>query len=101
MNNRQKAKHFKLLYERTLPTKPSSIKIVREDLDHFRVQVLLSPEQIALRPTEMVKKIVVNRLAEDMKEAIAERMVWEQIIEENKIKYSVDVWFRKYIAEKR
>lgn len=96
MNNRQKAKHFKQLYERTLPT-----KIVIEDLDHFRAQVLLSPEQIALRPTEMLKKSVVNRLAEYMKEAIAERMVREQIIEENKIKYSVDVWFRKYIAEKR
>lgn len=44
MNNRQKAKHFKKLYEATLPGKPTSIIFTRNPLKRYKCKVT-APEE--------------------------------------------------------
>ena len=44
MNNRQKAKHFKKLYEATLPDKPTSIIFTKNPLKRYKCKVT-APEE--------------------------------------------------------
>ena len=49
MNNRQKAKHFKRLYEMTLPQKPiPGITIKSNPLEHYKCVVLAKSEGEAI-----------------------------------------------------
>ena len=52
MNNRQKAKHFKELYERTLPNKTWPIIVKRNPLERYKCVV------IARSREEAIEKIV-------------------------------------------
>ena len=49
MNSRQKAKHFKMLYEMTLPKKPTNgIEIKSNPLEHYKCVVLAKSKEEAI-----------------------------------------------------
>ena len=60
MNNRQKAKHFKMLYEMTLPQKPiPGVNIKTNPLEHYKCVVLAKSEEEA-----------INKIAQHFKDFI-------------------------------
>lgn len=89
MNNRQKAKHFKKLYEMTRPTYTSP-HIETRELKKYRCRVAVS-DQLRQQDPEIAKATAVYRMAAHFTDFISEH------IEYNKDAgcYEVTVWVKE------
>ena len=90
MNNRQKAKHFKKLYEMTQPRYISPISPETRELKKYRCRVAVS-DQLRQQEPETAKATAVYRMAAHFTDFISEH------IEYNKEAgcYEVTVWVKE------
>ena len=76
MNNRQKAKHFKQLYEKTLAQKyyPEVIRI--DNIKHCRVSAGFSPDLIINEPDqELISNLVMKKITDQMRPIIKDHVI--------------------------
>lgn len=97
MNNRQKAKHWKQLYESMLAKTAPPMKIVHQELRHYRAETLVEKKDCCgiEIPPEIVMYNASRRLLKQMRDVVQANMIAEKETITQKIKYSVDVWFEK------
>ena len=94
MNLRQKAKHFKKLYESGLPKKPYPIIHETHESRHYKVQFAAHEVEIACAQsdTSLYKTMVVNGILEELRPIIRENLKQERDFYIGKIIYSLDIW---------
>lgn len=86
MNNRQKAKRFKMLYEEQMKKTVPIRTVFRNELKHYAATYLYSPAGADTFEEELVKK-----LSEVVKRSVEK----EAIDESNVIKYRLDIWVKE------
>jgi hypothetical protein len=94
MNLRQKAKHFKKLYEEGLPKKPYPVIHTANDLKHYKAQYIINErdlvqmqQQSVLYETEMV-----NSMLRQLKPIVRSNIKAEKDLYTDKVIYSLDIW---------
>ena len=94
MNNRQKAKHWKQLYEMSLPKKPYPIVYQHTSLQHLRyVQSIRKLELI--QGGSLLEGNIRNLLVKKLCEELKSRIISSENIEMDTIEYSIDIWVSK------
>lgn len=94
MNNRQKAKHFKKLYEQRLPKKPYPVVYSTMLPKHYRIQHLMDVRDVVYvsdNPS-MLKTQIENGILRKLRPLICDNLKTEIDIDTGKYKYSLDVW---------
>lgn len=96
MNNRQKAKHFKQLYERMLATKPYPVNFESHKLDHLRIKQSIPKQEVCetVFPQLLVESVtrqMVNRLSE----ALKDRIVVQDNEKYNTYECTLDIWVER------
>lgn len=94
MNLRQKAKHFKRLYEESLPQKPYPVVIKTILPKHHRVQLLMDIRDIAYLQDnpQLLKTHIENRILQELRPLIWDNLITEQDTYTCKYRYSLDIW---------
>lgn len=97
MNNRQKAKHFKKLYETTLPQKAAPIIIQREDYQRHRAEFQIRTRDLVyLQDNQVLMKThIENGILRGLRPLIWDRLKVEKDIHTDRYIYSLDVWMKK------
>ena len=92
MNLRQKAKHFKRLYEESLPQKPYPVVIKTILPKQYRVQLLMDIRDIIYLQDnpQLLKTHIENRILQELRPLIWDNLITEQDI--YKYRYSLDIW---------
>lgn len=91
MNNRQKAKHWKQLYEMSLPKTPYPIVYQHTSLQHLRyVQSIRKLELI--QGGSLLEGNIRNLLVKKACEELKGRIIATENIEMDSIEYSLDIW---------
>jgi hypothetical protein len=91
MNNRQKAKHWKQLYEMSLPKKPYPVVYQKTSLQHLRyVQSIRKLELI--QGGSLLEGNIRNLLVKKTCEELKGRIIAIENIEMDSIEYSLDIW---------
>lgn len=94
MNNRQKAKHWKQLYEMSLPKKPYPVVYQKTSLQHLRyVQSIRKLELI--QGGSLLEGNIINLLVKKMGDELKSRIISSENIEMDTIEYSLDIWVSK------
>ena len=95
MNLRQKAKHFKKLYEDALPKKPYPVIYETRGAKHYRVRNMMDEREIAYAPLEpqLLKTHIENAILRELRPLIWDNLKAEKDLYTDKIIYSLDVWF--------
>lgn len=94
MNNRQKAKHWKQLYEMSLSKKPYPIVYQTSPLQHLRyVQSIRKLEMI--QGGSLLEGNIRNLLVKKVCEELKGRIIASENIEMDSIEYSLDIWVSK------
>lgn len=94
MNNRQKAKHWKQLYEMSLPKKPYPIVYQTSPLQHLRyIQSIRKLEMI--QGGSLLEGNIKNLLVKKMGDELKSRIISNENIEMDTIEYSIDIWVSK------
>jgi predicted class III extradiol MEMO1 family dioxygenase len=88
MNNRQKAKHFKRLYEMGLPKKPYPVVFEHIDLKHYKTQTVTE------RWDEVPMYIIEDKLVQNIREILKENIKAEHDIYDRNV-YSLDIWMER------
>jgi hypothetical protein len=95
MNNRQKAKRFKQLYEQTLATKINPIRIESEPLNHLRVKQYVPYDDFAYVGSETIMvDCAINRMMSDLKERLKDNVIVEKDYPSRRVIFTLDVWVR-------
>lgn len=94
MNARQKAKHFKRLYEETLPKKPYPVVYKSALPRHYRVQQLIDMRDIVCSQDDpqLLKTLIENRILQELRPLIRDNIITEKDEYINKYRYSLDIW---------
>ena len=94
MNARQKAKHFKKLYEDALPKKPYPVIYETHSATHYRVCNMVDERDIvyAQQTPQLLKTHIENGILREMRPLIWERLKAEKDIYSDKVIYSLDFW---------
>ena len=94
MNTRQKAKHFKRLYEEALPKKPYPVVYKTTLPMHYRVQQLIDRSDVyrLQDDTLLMKTLIVNRILQELRPMIWDNLIIEEDKYSDKYRYSLDVW---------
>lgn len=94
MNARQKAKHYKRLYEALGATKINPTIIETHDLKHYKAEVLMPYRDVLDRPSNLDGYIIAKLLSE------LEPVIKDSIVSEtdpyhiDDTRYSIDIWVR-------
>ena len=93
MNARQKAKHFKRLYEESLPKKPYPIVYQTHNNKHYKVRHMVNTRDIVYEqsPT-MLQTQILNGILRELRPIIWDNLVTEKDIYTDKYIYSLDIW---------
>lgn len=96
MNNRQKAKHFKKLYENTLckAVYPKEIAYTTGQLDHYRSEIMMSSNDI-LALGDRLGETVYTKLISDLDNILASHVITRHDDLVNAMRYSLDIWLMK------
>lgn len=86
MNTRQKAKHFKKLYEATLPGKPTSIIFTRNPLKRYKCKVIV-PKITA--PEESTKE-AIHIMAQHFEKLASEHIEYNKELGQ----YELTLWLK-------
>lgn len=94
MNLRQKAKHFKKLYENTLPKKPYPDIYETRGGKHYRVRNVVDEREIvyAEKTPQLLKTHIENGILRELRPVIWDNLRVEKDLYTDKIIYSLDVW---------
>lgn len=94
MNNRQKAKHWKQLYEMSLPKKPYPVVYQKTSLQHLRyIQSIHKLELI--QGGSLLEGNIKNLIVKKMGDELKSRIIASENIEMDSIEYSLDIWVSK------
>lgn len=94
MNLRQKAKHFKKLYEEGLPKKPYPVIRETYSVKHRRVRVAIDKIETVYgeqRP-QMLQSHIENEILKAIRPIIWDNLIAEQDPYTGKIIYTLDLW---------
>lgn len=94
MNARQKAKHFKRLYEESLSKKPYPVKYTAILPKHYKITQLISAREIVYlqhRPS-LLKAHIENKILHDLKPLIWDHFKIEKDPYSGEYRYWLDIW---------
>lgn len=94
MNARQKAKHFKRLYEESLPKRPYPVIYQTYSGQHYRIRQAVDCREIAYAessPTPL-KTHIENGILREIRPLIWDCIKAEKDIISDKVIYSLDIW---------
>lgn len=93
MNARQKAKHFKRLYEEHLK-KPCPVVYKTSLPKHYRIQHIADARNIAYAQDnpQMLKTHIENGILRELRPLIWDNLKCEKDIYTDKYRYTLDVW---------
>ena len=94
MNARQKAKHFKRLYEISLPKKPCPIVFKTHNAKHFRASFMLDVRDVVYgqeNPT-LLKQHIENRILQEIRPIVWDNLKAEKDIYTSNVIYTLDFW---------
>jgi len=89
MNARQKAKHFKRLYEESLPQRPYPVIYKTLPLQHLKAEYLAKDLK---EPTEIMEKAIADILLQKFRPIVQDNMQKEFLGEYGYWRYSIDLW---------
>lgn len=94
MNARQKAKHFKRLYEESLPKKPYPVIYQTHSGQHYRVCNMIDERDIAYASLEpqLLKTHIENGILRELRPLIWDNLKAEKDVKFDKVIYSLDIW---------
>jgi hypothetical protein len=96
MNARQKAKHYKKLYERLLPREPYIINTYDSvPMEHHKIACLVSMSKIAHDLQDkplLLKTLIENRILHNLKPLIWDHLRIEKDLYTDAYKYQLDIW---------
>ena len=94
MNARQKAKHFKRLYEESLPKKPYPVVYQTILPKHYRVSQMIDAREIAYAQDtpQLMRTHIENRILQELRPLIWDNLKVELDRYINKYRYSLDIW---------
>lgn len=96
MNNRQKAKHFKQLYEKTLAQKyyPEVIRV--GSLKQYEVGAGFSPDLIKNEPDqELITNLVIKKITDQMRPIIKDHVITRFDNMTGGCRVSFDFWVKE------
>lgn len=94
MNARQKAKHYKRLYEALGATKINPTIIGTRDLKHYKAEIVMPNRDVLDRPSNL-EGIVTAKLLSELEPVIKSSIVSEtNPYDIDATRYSVDIWVR-------
>lgn len=95
MNARQKAKHYKKLYETLGATKINPNIIARPELTHYKAQVILShyDHEMFGSPSNL-EEYVTTKLLSELEPVIKDSIVGETDQYINATRFSIDIWVK-------
>lgn len=94
MNARQKAKHFKRIYEESLPKKPYPVIYQTYSGQHYRIRHAIDYREIAYvesSPT-LLKTHIENGILRELRPLIWDNLKVEKDLYTDKFIYSLDIW---------
>ena len=96
MNARQKAKHFKKLYEETLPKKPYPVEYKTIFPRHYKVQQDMDIKDIIYLQDnpQRLKTHIENRILQELRPLIWDNLIVEKDRYTDKYRYSLDIWMK-------
>ena len=94
MNARQKAKHFKWLYEKTLYKKPYPVVYKTILPMHYRVEQLMDMRDVVYLQDnpQLLKTHIENRILQELRPLIWDNIIAERDKHTGKCSYSLDIW---------
>ena len=94
MNARQKAKHFKRLYEESLPKKPYPVVYKTILPSHYRISQLIDARDIAYAQDnpQLLKTLIENRILQELRPLIWDNLKTEKDFYSDKYRYWLDIW---------
>lgn len=94
MNARQKAKHFKRLYEEQLPKKPYPVVYPAMLPKHYRIQLLVKTRDLVdlHGESQLLKNCMVNDMLRKIRPLIEENLIVERNIRLDAQLCSLDLW---------
>ena len=94
MNARQKAKHFKRLYEESLPKKPYLVIYQTYSGQHYRIRHAVDCRDIVYAESSptLLKTHIENGILRELCPLIWDHIKAEKDIESDKVIYSLDIW---------
>ena len=101
MNNRQKAKHWKQLYELALPKKPYPVVYKTLLPKHYKVQYLIDAREVAYiqQDPHLLKHHIENGVLRELRPLIWDNLKAEKDIYTDKYRYTLDVWVEPQESE--
>ncbi len=96
MNARQKAKHFKRLYEESLPKKPYPVVYKTILPRHYRISQLIDARDIAYAQDnpQLLRTHIENRMLQELRPLIWDSLIVEKANYTDKYRYSLDIWMK-------
>lgn len=95
MNNRQKAKHFKRLYEQTLPKRVPLVVHVEKPRHYEIIKRLASEDVINSSDTPaLLRRRITDSIVQELKPLIWQNIRAERELLTGAYRYQLDVWFK-------
>lgn len=94
MNARQKAKHFKRLYEEALPKKPYPVVCKTLLPKYYRISQMIDARDIAYLydNPQLLKTHIENRILRELRPLIWDNLIIEKDKYIDKYRYSLNIW---------
>lgn len=95
MNNRQKAKHWKQLYEGILK-EPKPVKIDYLPLAHYHVNCEIPICHIAIASNDKIlsEHVAMSQIMNELRPLVKKNIICQRRDEIDALVYSVDLWMR-------
>lgn len=95
MNNRQKAKHWKQLYEGIMK-EPKPVRIDTLPLVHYRANCVIPMTNIVIASNDKIssERVVMSQIMNELAPLIKKNIICQQIDDIDALAYSVDLWMR-------
>lgn len=96
MNARQKAKHYKRLYEALGATKINPTIIETHDLKHYKAEVLMPYRDLeAFGLASSLEEFVTGKLLSELEPVIKDSIVSETDPYRDSVRFSIDIWLKQ------
>lgn len=96
MNARQKAKHFKKLYEESLPKKPYPVVYKTAPLKHYRIEQFIDTKTVFYTADndQLPRTLVENKILNELRPLIYENIIVEKEAYYDAFRVSLDLWMK-------
>lgn len=95
MNNRQKAKHWKQLYEGIMK-EPKPVRIDHLPLAHYRANCVIPMTNIVIASNDKIssERVVMSQIMNELMPLVKKNIICQHRDEIGALAYSVDLWMR-------